>query len=197
MSRPRVAEQPNHRAPTRCRPVQGLRRDEGVTALRSVVDYQASLGTRFATGYGWTFRRPFWSGPRIIQEDISSNISGITIAATIMRRHGGGTRRDRRVQQCRHRSSCEENALSRLGRYPIDAPASARIDYLDGSAGGNRTENASRSPSSVRHRELRHVGHRVTPWNTSARHPLMLSWPPDRKEFDAGLRQRTLGLVRS
>ena len=148
---------------------------EVVTSLAEWVDYQASIWHEIATWYGWA-STPFSERPSAFSpEDIYSNLIGIKIAGTIIRRHGGTSE----IEYNRAVTALLRDALVKLGPLPIDATRRA-FDYVD----GIWWDSTKRVPDNqlVRHRNF-DIGPRVYPWKLSDAIPAD-KLAADRKEFD-------------
>ena len=151
----------------------GLR--EVVTSLAEWLDFQAGTWHEITTWYGWS-STPFSERPSAFSpEDLYSNLVGLKIAGTIIRRHASASE----VEYNRAVTAVLRDALIKLGPLPQAASRRA-FEYVD----GIWWDSTKRVPDNqlVRHRNFI-IGPTLYPWKLpDAAHFATL--PAAQKEFD-------------
>jgi hypothetical protein len=152
---------------------RGLR--EVVTGLAEWVAFQASIWHEITTWYGWA-STPFSERPSAFSiEDLYSNLVGIKIAGTAIRRHAAASE----VEYNNSVTALLKDALVKLGPLPQDASRRA-FEYVD----GIWWDSTKRVPDNqlVRHRNF-NIGPELYPWRLVDAEP-SAKLSAARQEFD-------------
>jgi len=148
---------------------------EVVTRLAEWLDFQASIWHEIATWYGWASTRFSEQPSAFSPEDLYSNLVGVKIAGTIIRRQQASSE----IEYNRAVTVLLKDALGKLGPLPKDATRRA-FAYVD----GVWWDSTKRVPDNqlVRHRNF-DIGPSLSPWKLADAR-LSPTLVADRKEFD-------------
>lgn len=160
---------------------------EVVASLAEWLDFQAGIWHEITTWYGWA-STPFSERPSAFSpEDLYSNLVGLKIAGTVIRRHAAASE----VEYNLAVTAGIKDTLTRLGALPQDASRRA-FEYVD----GIWWDSTKRVPDNlvVRHRNFV-IGPKLYPWKlVDAGHFSTL--PAAKKDYDRYCQgdQKPLGL---